>query len=314
MRPLPGRCIELLQGLLAAKTGARGAGRDSALQRVAEAAVTALDEIEAPAVPSRAGNNRGGSTMLQAIERTFAEIDALEDAELDALENGNDELPAGGQGRSVNAALVANLLTALGKLDATEATALGEAAARKIAARPAVFDPGTVVVPALRVLRAEDRQSGSAWPDAAETHLWEQSSDFLLRRSESPPEPPTDWRQDAAVSCRCADCRELQTFVLDPVERVHRFRVRQDRRQHLHQTIDRHGLEMTHVTERKGSPQTLVCTKDRRSYRRRCDQYKQDIDALAALADLAEKDGAGYAAWLRRINAARVRHGNWSPA
>jgi hypothetical protein len=64
--------------------------------------------------------------------------------------------------------------------------------------------------------------------------------------------------------------------------------MRQDRRRHLHRQIARHELDMTHVTERKGSPQTLVCTKTRRNYQRRCKEYRQEAVALAALAELAD--------------------------
>ena len=168
-----------------------------------------------------------------------------------------------------------------------------------------MFDPVTILVPALGSL--------SAW-DAAATRLWEHSAEFLLRRSGRPPEAPKDWRQDVKLSCACADCRELQKFVLDPVEQSHRFRVRKDRRQHLHQQIENHGLDMTHVTDRKGSPQTLVCTKDRRSYQRRCEQYRQDIAALARLAELAAKSCAGNPAVLKHIAAARALAMEWSPA
>lgn len=177
------------------------------------------------------------------------------------------------------------------------------AAVKKFAARPKVFDPVTMLVPALRLIRERD--------DAAE-QLWTHSAGFLLKRSGVPPEAPRDWRQEVKLSCSCADCRELQTFARDPAEQTHRFRVRQDRRQHLHQTIDRHKLDMTHVTERKGSPQTLVCTKNRRSYHRRCDQYRNDIAALAALAKLAHP--ASAAAWLAKIEAARLLAAQWSPA
>ncbi len=207
-----------------------------------------------------------------------------------------------------------NLLHALGKLDPPEASALREAAARKITARPAVFDPVTVVGPALRTLCGKKRKGEDARSDGALEHLWTQSADFVLRRSEFPPAPPRDWRQDVLIPCRCTDCRELQVFVRDPVERVHRFRVRKDRRQHLHGIIDQHQLDMTHVTERKGSPQTLVCTKDRRSYQRRCEQYRQDIAALAALGGLTTAGGADGAVWLQRINAAEARRASWRPA
>jgi hypothetical protein len=45
---------------------------------------------------------------------------------------------------------------------------------------------------------------------------------------------------------------------------------------------------MTHVTERKGSPQTLICTKTRASYERRQQQFETDTQLLAELRDMAE--------------------------
>jgi hypothetical protein len=62
-----------------------------------------------------------------------------------------------------------------------------------------------------------------------------------------------------------------------------RFRLRKDRRRHLHQQIQRHGLDMTHETERRGSPQTLVCTKTRRKYERQCAEHKADVTAMSTL-------------------------------
>jgi hypothetical protein len=43
---------------------------------------------------------------------------------------------------------------------------------------------------------------------------------------------------------------------------------------------------MTHVTERSGSPQTLVCTKDRRSFQLRLKEYEREIVALRTLIKL----------------------------
>ncbi|MEO5960923.1 MAG: hypothetical protein ABIR80_17585, partial [Opitutaceae bacterium] len=182
-----------------------------------------------------------------------------------------------------------------------------------IGARPAVFDPVVVVVPALAALGVQPAGKSGGRLAAAVEHLWRQSAEFLLTRSESPPAPPKDWRQEATLSCRCADCRELETFARNPAEREHRFRVRQDRRRHLHDAIGQHGLEMTHVTERQGSPQTLVCTKDRRGYRWRCEQYRQDIAALATLAGLREAGQEGVRRELARIAAARARYEKWVP-
>jgi hypothetical protein len=98
----------------------------------------------------------------------------------------------------------------------------------------------------------------------------------------------------------------------EQIERIHRFRVNKERRQHLHRQTDGHHLDMTHVTERCGSPQTLVCTKNRRSYKRECDQYREDIAALAALENQARRtkfDGD----WLDKIRTARALADEWSP-
>ena len=66
-----------------------------------------------------------------------------------------------------------------------------------------------------------------------------------------------------------------------------RFPIRKDRRQHLHQQIDKHRCDCTHVTERIGSPQTLVCTKTQASYERQKNQYEVDKKLLAELEAIA---------------------------
>ena len=104
-----------------------------------------------------------------------------------------------------------------------------------------------------------------------------------MDRSEQPPENPRDWKQKVTIRCSCEDCRALKAFARKPEEQTHRFPVRKARRRHLHETIRRHELDMTHVTERKGSPHTLVCTKTRRGYERRLNQYRSDLAAMAVL-------------------------------
>ena len=161
-----------------------------------------------------------------------------------------------------------------------------EAAVEKLVARPETFSPVTLVVPALeRIYAGWGRKAAAS--DSSVVHLWTRSADFLLRRSEVPPTPPSDWRLDVDLSCSCPDCRELQVFALDPAAWVHRFRIKKERRQHLHNVIDKHHLDMTHLTERAGSPQTLVCTKDRRTFDRRMKQYGHEIAAMRTLVRLA---------------------------
>jgi hypothetical protein len=121
------------------------------------------------------------------------------------------------------------------------------------------------------------------------------------------PGEPTDWAQPANLECRCADCRELEAFARNPNERVHRFRVRQDRRQHLHGTIKRCGLDINHQTERIGSPQTLVCTKTRRTFDNRCKQYTDDIASLNTLAALEAGLPPELQGTLRKVHEAVAR-------
>jgi hypothetical protein len=203
----------------------------------------------------------------------------------------------------------------LGALQRFSGGTLCGAAAEKITSRPEIFSPVALVVPAVERLCVGRRQKTAAVGKAVR-HLWTSAAEFLLRCSEVPPEQPWDWCLNVELSCSCPDCRELQTFARDPAERVHRFRVRKERRRHLHNIIDRHRLDMTHVTERAGSPQTLVCTKDFRTFDRRMKQYRNEIGAMRKLVKLAPK--AGGAVLSKRMEvavkrAADLKRGNRRP-
>jgi hypothetical protein len=100
---------------------------------------------------------------------------------------------------------------------------------------------------------------------------------FLLRFVGQKPQPPTHWSR-SRVSCNCFDCKSLNEFLVDPHQSVGYFRVAQKRRGHLHNQLS--GGDYTHVTERTGSPHTLVVNKTRRTYdkrltewRNRCEEY-----------------------------------------
>lgn len=112
------------------------------------------------------------------------------------------------------------------------------------------------------------------------------SIEELAQLTKDPVVEPSDWKQDIKLSCQCNDCAGLQSFLLDPVQQVHRFRVRKDRRQHLHNIITKHNCDMTHITERKGSPQTLVCTKTRTHYQRDKKQWETRLELLESLREI----------------------------
>lgn len=63
-----------------------------------------------------------------------------------------------------------------------------------------------------------------------------------------------------AVGCRCQDCVCVNRF-LTSSQQVGRFRLNQQRRGHVHSMLDGNGTDCTHITERSGSPYTLVVTK-----------------------------------------------------
>ena len=57
------------------------------------------------------------------------------------------------------------------------------------------------------------------------------------------------------------------------------------------------------MTERVGSPQTLVCTKDRRTFTTRVQEYRSEVASMRALLQLTEYS-ASNAALSKRLMAA----------
>ena len=111
----------------------------------------------------------------------------------------------------------------------------------------------------------------------------------VATRVEHVPVRPPDYRRPAKLSCDCQDCRELSAFLDDPEEAVHRFRVNENRRGHLHRIIERHHCDVTHATERKSRPYTLVCTKTTASYDEACRVHERDQQFLSRLEALEQQ-------------------------
>lgn len=109
------------------------------------------------------------------------------------------------------------------------------------------------------------------------------TKDVLNHYLSTPLQEPTDWTQNVKLPGTSEDCKELQDFVLHPEEKVKRFRVNKERRQYLHELINEYGLDMTHETERKGSPYTLVCIKTRRTWENQKKQRKYREDCYRQL-------------------------------
>ena len=108
----------------------------------------------------------------------------------------------------------------------------------------------------------------------------------LRARTAQAPQMPADYRRDAELSCKCTDCRTLARFLADPNERECRLPLNENRRGHLRGVINTNRCDVTHVTERKGRPFKLVCTKTTASYDRACETFERDQHNLSQLVGI----------------------------
>jgi hypothetical protein len=76
-----------------------------------------------------------------------------------------------------------------------------------------------------------------------------------------PSREPDDWSMAPPITCECALCAGLATFLRDPRRVDYSWPLAKERRRHVHQTIDRYALPVSHTTLRRGSPYTLVLKK-----------------------------------------------------
>ena len=126
-------------------------------------------------------------------------------------------------------------------------------------------------------------------PTTPLTHWLDACLEELEARAQRVPVEPVDWRRPSVLSCECGDCSALADFLKDPSERVHRFSVGKERRRHLHEMVDRHKYDVDHVTERRGRPYTLVCTKNTASYLRSVASHQKDLDHLSGIRSMQKQ-------------------------
>lgn len=179
--------------------------------------------------------------------------------------------------------IVEPVIRALTAIEATDA--LDRFVARVIA-DPKHYDLHTVLIPAVKALLSDVAFNDPAQPmigRSACASLQQHCLSELRTRTAAKPQPPADWSREATLTCQCADCRELAEFLKNKDESVHRFARRKELRQHLHREIDKHHCDVTHVTDRRGSPQTLVCTKTQTHYEGCLKQFETDARLLGEM-------------------------------
>ncbi|WP_407166009.1 2OG-Fe(II) oxygenase [Bradyrhizobium sp. ORS 111] len=175
----------------------------------------------------------------------------------------------------VKPGFVVDLLTATSRIDA----GLAARALEHMLAWPKTYKPDDVLVPAaLAIAKPEESR---AWP--AVMRLREASLDHLRRRIALPLEAPRDWTRTNPLKCTCGDCRGLGAFLTAADRQQWRLKAVQDRRTHVEQSVRNAACDLDLATERRGSPHTLVATKNQASYERRAQQRRQDLEHLSTL-------------------------------
>jgi hypothetical protein len=154
-------------------------------------------------------------------------------------------------------------------------------------ALPKKYPLRDVLVPALADLRPWLKKTLKKPSDAVKQCVVA-CREQLESLTAEPPQEPADYRRKATITCKCADCAELKEFLKNPTEPVHRFSIKEQRRQHLEHEIRHHKLDLNVTTERKGSPYTLVCTKNKASYQEELTTYHQDRERLATVRAIEE--------------------------
>jgi hypothetical protein len=171
---------------------------------------------------------------------------------------------------------VVDLLSAVSLID----VGLAMSAVEYLLVWPKTYDLDTVLVPA--ALSFATRPESVAWP--AVTRLRNACLDHLGARIALELEAPRDWRRPNTLTCKCDDCRDLGAFLVDPSQKQWRLRAIQHRRTHVEGSVRMVACDADLTTEKRGSPHTLIATKNQASYERRVKQRRQDLDQVAALA------------------------------
>ena len=147
---------------------------------------------------------------------------------------------------------------------------------------PEEFSLDDAQVPCLRSLIPwAHKRSGSDHPQLARWLTAVRRE--LQSATAAPPSPPTDWARPAEVSCDCRFCTRLNAFLSDPTAETTRIPAREDMRRHLTGMIGRHQCDVQYTLERKGSPYSLVLTKNTGSFDRAVKRFQADQTLLECL-------------------------------
>lgn len=113
--------------------------------------------------------------------------------------------------------------------------------------------------------------------------LYRWTVDGLTRTVSNPERDASDWSIATPISCGCPLCASLSLFLRDAKRIQYAWPLAKDSRQHIHSVIDSYALPVTHETTRRGSPFTLVLTKQPALFQREAALRKKQHALLAWL-------------------------------
>ncbi|MDZ5455332.1 2OG-Fe(II) oxygenase [Azohydromonas lata] len=177
--------------------------------------------------------------------------------------------------QEISSDLIVDLVTALERIDAT----LAEQAVDHLLAWPKTYGLDAVILPAVRHLTSQ----AATRDTPGVQRLRAACVQHLRARTAEPLEPPTNWARAARLNCRCAHCTELAGFLRNPDEPSWILKAAEAVRAHVTSIVRHCRCDLDLVTQRRGSPYSLVCTKNQASYERREKQRREDLQDLERL-------------------------------
>jgi hypothetical protein len=182
--------------------------------------------------------------------------------------------------RDAGAAQAEGLTDLANTFDASGDPALASRAAALILGDEGRWPLDDVVVPAVLAICG----SAGAPADAFAGPLLEACLRHLRARTADAPTPPGDAKRSTeGLTCACRDCTALRTFVADPQARTWILKAIAVNRKHIESVIRAARTDLDLVTVQKGSPHSLVCTKNQSTYESRARQPRADLDTIARL-------------------------------
>ncbi|MFT4100740.1 MAG: hypothetical protein QM674_06830 [Burkholderiaceae bacterium] len=134
--------------------------------------------------------------------------------------------------------------------------------------------------------RAADPTSGDTRRNLGLEPLRQHLARTLAARLARPARTDDDWSIDTRIRCTCELCMTLTDFLRSPRDKRLEWPLAEQRRRHVHDTIDSYRLPVRHVTRRQGRPFTLVLEKTREVFDQDAAARRSSAQELAWLDTL----------------------------